>query len=188
MRLNLGLGGLAAALAVGGCAPGAPNIEPRIPAEFATESALTPRAVAFLETAGGRDVGYVQFVQHGHGTGVEARIDGLPPGGHGLHIHEVGQCRPDFGAAGGHYNPDGRDHGFKSPGGPHAGDLPNLHIPPEGSLQANWVLTGVGVGDLLAGNGTAVVVHRDSDDYRTDPAGDSGARIACGVVRRTFSW
>jgi Cu-Zn family superoxide dismutase len=115
-------------------------------------------------------------------------VSGLTPGPHGIHIHEQGACTgPDFGSAGGHLNPAGRQHGLENPAGPHAGDLPNLLVDADGSADTIFAVSP----DLLAGGeglfhvgGTAVVVHAERDDQHTDPSGGSGARVACGVVER----
>jgi Cu-Zn family superoxide dismutase len=113
----------------------------------------------------------------------------LPPGTHGLHFHEVGMCQPpDFASAGGHFNPTGKKHGRLNPGGPHAGDLPNLVVAPSGEAGIDIVTKAVtlapGPTSLLGGKGTALVVHERADDEKTDPSGDSGARIACGVITK----
>jgi Cu-Zn family superoxide dismutase len=113
----------------------------------------------------------------------------LPPGKHGIHIHAIGKCDPpDFKTAGGHFDPFGKKHGLKSPEGPHAGDLPNLEVGPDGKGKIEATVGGLTLGKeglavLLESNGTAVVIHADPDDEMTDPAGNSGARIACGVIK-----
>ena len=119
---------------------------------------------------------------------VRARVDGLEPGEHAFHIHENAACKaPDFESAGGHFNPAGTEHGFLNPNGPHAGDLPNISINEDGTGEMNVVTDRVTLeqdrdNSLFAGNGTAVVIHREPDDYITDPAGKGGDRIACGVI------
>jgi Cu-Zn family superoxide dismutase len=114
-------------------------------------------------------------------------ISGLPPGEHAFHIHETGRCEPPFDSAGGHFNPAGKKHGLLAPEGKHAGDLPNLHVPADGALKLEVLATEVmlaagSANSLLDSDGAALVVHRDADDYRTDPAGAAGPRIACGVI------
>jgi Cu-Zn family superoxide dismutase len=101
----------------------------------------------------------------------------------------VGKCEPpDFASAAGHFNPEGKKHGLLSPQGPHAGDLPNLPVAADGTGQLNYVARGVtlgsGSGSLFDADGTAVVIHAGPDDHKTDPAGNSGARIACGVIQK----
>lgn len=117
---------------------------------------------------------------------VQAWVDGLVVGQHGFHIHAVGACTPDFAAAGGHYKPSGAQHGTYNLQGPHAGDLPNLVVGEDGNgaidIITNQVTLNVGSRSLFDTDGSALVVHAGADDYLTDPDGNSGARIACGVV------
>ena len=113
----------------------------------------------------------------------------LPPGLHAVHIHESAQCDPpDFKSAGGHFNPEGRQHGRKNPEGAHAGDLPNIRVGPDGAAAADFLVEGVtlepGKQSLFKPGGTSLVIHASADDDRTDPAGNAGARIACGVIER----
>jgi Cu-Zn family superoxide dismutase len=114
---------------------------------------------------------------------------GLSPGAKGVHIHAVGKCDPpDFTTAGSHFNPAGRQHGALNPQGPHAGDLPNLTVGADGkgrleaSIELVTLLTGTN--SVFDADGSAIVVHAAPDDFRTDPTGNSGARIACGVIGR----
>jgi Cu-Zn family superoxide dismutase len=122
-------------------------------------------------------------------AGVTFRIDagGLPAGTHGIHVHAVGRCDPpEFTTAGAHWNPTERKHGMNNPAGPHAGDLPNVEVAPNGVLAATLVLPGatlLGPGALLDADGAALVLHAKADDNVTDPSGNSGARIACAVIR-----
>jgi Cu-Zn family superoxide dismutase len=111
----------------------------------------------------------------------------LSPGPHGLHFHAQGTCTPpDFASAGAHFNPEGRQHGRLNPEGPHLGDLPNLIVASEGSADTSFMvpreLAGTGPRSLLQPGGTALVIHAAADDERTDPSGNSGARIACAVI------
>jgi Cu-Zn family superoxide dismutase len=120
------------------------------------------------------------------GVLVRADIANLPPGTHAFHIHETGACEPpDFTSAGGHLAGD-KVHGFMSEGGPHPGDFPNVRVGDDGSLQQTFynARLSVDAGDnpILDEDGSAVVIHIDPDDYRTEPAGDAGQRIACGVL------
>ncbi|HEX3157110.1 MAG TPA: superoxide dismutase family protein [Gemmatimonadaceae bacterium] len=146
-------------------------------------------AHATLRTADGRPAGTVTLVDLG-GTGVlvRASFTNLPAGPHALHFHDVGLCEPPFTTAGGHFNPSGRQHGFLNPQGEHAGDLPNFTAAADGTANletlAPSVSLGSGAGSLLGGDGTAMMVHATGDDYRSDPAGNAGDRIACGVVER----
>jgi superoxide dismutase, Cu-Zn family len=110
------------------------------------------------------------------------KLDGLPRGPHAVHLHETGDCSaPDFTSAGGHIA-NGASHGIESPNGPHPGDLPNLFVGRGGAVHAEFFMSALNVQEhLLDSDGAAFVVHEKPDDYRTDPAGDSGARIACGA-------
>jgi Cu-Zn family superoxide dismutase len=151
-------------------------------------AAAAPVARAELRNAAGETVATATF-EPGP-SGVELRIEAtrLPPGTHGFHLHAVGRCEgPDFKSAGGHFNPGERKHGLENPAGPHAGDLPNLVVGPDGKGRASARLSvalDAGPSSLFHEGGTSLVVHADPDDMRTDPAGNSGARIACGVVTR----
>jgi len=123
----------------------------------------------------------------GNGLAITGTVTGIAPGPHAIHFHEVGTCTPPFESAGGHFNPTDHDHGILNPDGHHAGDLPNIVMPEEGdgSIQifaAHVTLAADAEGSLRDDDGTAIVIHSGPDDYRTDPAGDAGARIACGVV------
>ncbi|WP_211103839.1 superoxide dismutase family protein [Skermanella pratensis] len=130
-----------------------------------------------------------------NGVLIQARINagsGLAPGMHGFHIHQNGTCEPpDFQSAGGHFNPTNHGHGFLSPRGIHAGDLPNIWVASDGAAQADIVTDAVtlrdGSNSLVKPGGTSVLVHSTADDYTTDPAGSSGDRVACGVITQTAS-
>jgi superoxide dismutase, Cu-Zn family len=144
-------------------------------------------ASAEVKDASGKPVGRATFVQAPDGVQVSGSFQGLPPGEHGIHIHAVGTCElPDFTSAGGHFNPAGRQHGLANPQGPHGGDLPNLRIMASGagamSVVAKGVTLGAGPTSLVDADGSALVIHADPDDGLTDPAGNSGDRIACGVL------
>ena len=143
-------------------------------------------ATADLQDASGRSLGLLTIAESPAGLVVSGQLTGLPPGTHAIHLHTVGRCdSPGFDSAGGHWNPAGREHGTENPAGPHRGDLVNLQAA-GGSATVSAVGAGGtlhGADALLDADGAAVVVHADADDYRTDPSGNSGARIACGVVR-----
>ncbi|KQM24911.1 superoxide dismutase [Sphingomonas sp. Leaf11] len=139
-------------------------------------------ATAALRTAAGADVGTVTATEMA--GGIQMRIDarGMPAGMHGAHVHAVGRCdAPDFTTAGGHWNPTGKQHGTSNPAGPHAGDAPNLTIGADGSGSVTIMLPAGTMDGLLDADGSAFVIHAGADDYKTDPSGNSGGRIACGV-------
>jgi superoxide dismutase, Cu-Zn family len=146
-----------------------------------------PAATARLIDSAGTQIGLAIFTATDTGTTVGISIADLPPGAHGLHLHETGQCTPpDFASAGGHFNPTARHHGLENPEGPHLGDLPNLTVQANGSADTTFSLDPVllrpGPLSLLDSTGTALVVHAEPDDQRSDPSGDSGKRIACGTI------
>lgn len=133
-------------------------------------------------------LGTAALVYAERGVLLQVRLEGVPPGGHGMHIHDVGECTPpDFESAGPHFNPTAVEHGFLDEEGGHLGDLPNVFVGEDGVLNVDvliWAvdLSPTGPNSLIAGDGTALVLHRTIDDYTTDPAGDAGERIACGVI------
>jgi Cu-Zn family superoxide dismutase len=119
---------------------------------------------------------------------LKEKAPGIPPGERAFHIHAVGKCEPPaFKSAGDHYNPEKKQHGFLSKDGGHAGDLPNIHVPENGPLATELLVPGVrlkaGKNRLLDEDGAALVIHAQKDDYRSDPAGNAGDRIACGVIQ-----
>src|SRR5712664_2483677 len=123
------------------------------------------------------------------GGKIAMRVNGLKPGEHGFHIHAVGKCEPpDFMSAGAHFNPYGKHHGLANPDGPHAGDFPNLEVGADrmGSLDPSDSLVTLkeGPNSVFRPGGASLIIHADPDDERTDPAGNSGARVACGVIER----
>jgi len=150
----------------------------------AAASAQETAATAGMQNLDGQSVGQVRLQETPNGLIVTAELTGLPEGPHGFHIHAVGQCEAPFQSAGGHFNPDGHQHGMQNPQGRHAGDLPNIHVPASGELTVEYFLVGLSLDDLFGTDGTSMVVHAGADDYATDPAGDAGDRIACGVVSR----
>lgn len=144
------------------------------------------RARAEVKSADGKKLGVVTFEQLAHGVLVAGELAELPPGGHAFHVHEVGKCEPPFQTAGGHFNHAQKKHGMRATDGAHAGDLPNLFANEAGKVKFEVVAHDVslkeGPGYLFDADGSALVLHATVDDYRTDPAGNAGGRIACGVV------
>jgi Cu-Zn family superoxide dismutase len=146
-------------------------------------------AKAELKGAKGEVMGTATFHEvAGGGVLIEANLSNLPPGTHAFHLHEKGACEgPDFKTAMGHFNPTGKQHGFLNPKGFHAGDMPNFEVPPGGKVKLTVVNTAVTLAkgaknSLFQSGGTSLMVHHHADDYKSDPAGDAGARVACGVV------
>lgn len=114
---------------------------------------------------------------------IHVQAQGLAAGTYGIHLHAVGRCEgPGFESAGPHWNPTGRQHGANNPQGRHLGDLPNLVVEADGGGRIEFAIAGSSTATLADADGTAVVIHAGVDDYRTDPSGNSGARIACGVL------
>ena len=142
------------------------------------------RAVAMLADAGGRPVGRATATDVAGGVRFTVDARGLPPGTHGAHIHTTGACdAPGFTTAGGHWNPTARQHGAMNPQGPHEGDLPNLTVGSDGRGTIGVVIPGATMAGLMDVDGAALIVHAGPDDLQTDPSGNSGGRIACGVFR-----
>lgn len=170
-----------AALGVAGCAaldPVAP-VAPVAPAYTATTD---------LRSAAGLDMGTATATQVGNDIRVRIEGENLPPGAHGAHVHMTGVCTPPgFESAGGHWNPTNQDHGKDNPAGMHKGDLPNLLVGTDGRGTLEYVIPNAWVAGagtaMLDSDGAALVIHATADDYRTDPSGNSGARIACGAFR-----
>jgi len=149
----------------------------------------SPQATAELRNAKGEVVGQASFWEEGQSVRILAEVRGIAPGAHGIHLHAVGKCDPpEFTTAGGHFNPAGKKHGLKNPAGPHNGDLPNIQVASDGKGRLEYVATlvtlGAGATSLFDADGTAVVLHARPDDDVTDPSGDSGVRIACGIIRK----
>ena len=144
-------------------------------------------ATTQLLGANGELRGTATLSQRAAGTLVRARIEGLAPGTYAIHLHSVGKCEgPKFTTAGGHFNPTMKMHGRDNPMGPHVGDLPNVGVGPGGTGTVDFTVAGLmlvgGTAPLLDSDGAAVVLHAGPDDYKTDPSGASGDRIACGVL------
>ena len=150
--------------------------------------ALADMAAAEMINTDGAVIGKATFEQTPHGVLMNVEVTGLAPGAHGIHLHAVGACTPDFTAATGHINPDGVPHGLRHPDGPDHGDLPNLFVAADGSARAEFftVLVSVSGGRmpaLLDEDGSAVIIHEHPDDHLTQPIGGAGGRISCGIIR-----
>ena len=136
----------------------------------------------------GDEIGEVTLTENGKGLIIGIRAEGLKPGLHGTHIHEKGECTPpEFESAGGHFNPTMKEHGFDNPKGFHLGDLPNIEVDKDGKVNVSLHLTDITLkqgadNSILDQDGSALVIHEGPDDYETDPAGNSGARIACAAI------
>lgn len=181
------------ALLASACGTGA-----RAPGPEATPYAEGPSAVraqAGLKDAKGNTIGFAELIEVRQGVQLTLKVLNLPPGKHGVHIHAVGKCdpgkegQPDFASAGGHFNPDSaKKHGLDSPAGPHGGDLPNLEVGSDGKGELLAVNPNVSLneaaGNSILKNPTALVIHEKEDDGKTDPTGNSGGRIACGVIAK----
>jgi Cu-Zn family superoxide dismutase len=152
----------------------------------ATPALAANLATAQLKDTSGKPVGDVDLTQTPSGVLLRVSIKGLSPGEHAFHIHEVGKCEPPFTSAGGHFNPGHHTHGYMSGDG-HAGDMPNLHVPQSGTLSVEVLNPNVTLekgkpNSLFDNDGSSIVIHAKADDYTTDPAGNAGDRIACGVI------
>lgn len=163
-----------------------PSRSPPAPAPVIAKPAA--RATAVIRDLAGNRVGTATFTDSHAGVLISATVSGVGLGAHAVHIHSVGKCEPPFASAGPHFNPENRKHGYLNPAGPHLGDLPNIDTPAAGQLRFEFLLPGVtltGHNALLDADGASIVIHGSRDDYETDPSGNSGARIACGVITRT---
>jgi Cu-Zn family superoxide dismutase len=146
-------------------------------------------AQATLRLASGLPAGTAQLLSGGTEVNISIAVLGLSPGAHGVHLHTTGACdAPGFESAGAHLEPGSRQHGTSNPAGPHLGDLPNVIVGNAGAGTVSATLPGsrdAVLAELFDSDGTAIVVHANADDYRTDPSGNSGGRIACGVLTRS---
>jgi superoxide dismutase, Cu-Zn family len=148
-----------------------------------------PTAEASLFDSTGTRVGVATFTEADGSAHLGVSVSGLTPGQHGMHIHENGACKPPgFESAGGHFNPGSKHHGLRNPEGPHGGDLPNLVAKADGSADTMFTVSATllaqGSGSMIGPQKRAFVIHADPDDQRTDPSGNSGRRVVCGVIER----
>ena len=137
------------------------------------------QSVALVDGTG-KSIGWVEMSPRAGGTYLRIAAEGLAPGDHGIHLHAVGRCEgPAFQSAGGHWNPEGRQHGHLNPQGQHQGDLPNITVSANGRGTTGFLVSKHDMGDA---DGTSLVIHAKPDDYKTDPSGNSGDRNACAVL------
>jgi superoxide dismutase, Cu-Zn family len=154
-----------------------------------TQSHTSKEAVATLIDSKGMNVGTVKITENHDGVQVNVKAQNLPAGSHAFHIHAVGKCSaPDFKSAGPHFNPAGKQHGHLNPQGNHAGDLGNITVKSDGTFELTKIIDGITLesgskNSLFQSAGTAFVIHEKPDDEKTDPTGNAGKRIACGVVK-----
>lgn len=155
----------------------------------ATAGTAKAEARAEMKDRDGKTIGRATLSETPHGVLIDLQLEGAQAGERAFHIHQVGRCEgPAFESAGGHFNPASAQHGLMNAKGPHAGDLPNIHVPKDGRLTVEAFARGVtlqsGSNSLLDADGSALMLHAKPDDHRTDPSGAAGDRIACGVIQK----
>ena len=170
-------------LVVAGCGKSNTKSNQTLPVSGEQKEAI----VAPLMNTEGKKIGEVTLVQETEGVMINVQAKDLSPGTHGIHVHETGVCTaPEFTSAGSHFNPTGKEHGFDNPKGFHLGDLPNIEVDKDGKTSMTLTTSEITLkkgqeNSILDKDGSAIVIHEKADDYKTDPAGNSGARIACAA-------
>ena len=182
MRTTLALAALPL-LALAACGSSDDAAETTVDDSAMMEAQAGPQdASATLLNAEGAEMGTVTATGSGGGVTINLTVSGMEPGQYGVHVHETGACTPDFAAAGAHWNPGGMTHGIDGDDGQHAGDMPNLEVGADGTGTLSYMLAMEATFEgLMDADGSAFVLHAGPDDQVTDPSGDSGDRIACGV-------
>ena len=159
---------------------------------FAMGSKTTPpRLTVYMQNAQGINIGTATLSQAKNGLRISLDLQGLTPGVHAIHVHQISDCTPpDFKSAGGHFNPDRKQHGLGNPQGAHAGDIPNFTVDFNGKAKVTLIAPNLTLGDdphsVFRGDGTALVIHANADDMMTDPAGNAGDRVACGEIKKSW--
>lgn len=182
-RIAIGAVVMVILLVMGGCGKGSQS---KLPVSGKSTNMLK----SVLINTDGNEIGEVTLKEGEDGLSIHVVAEGLPPGEHGFHIHEKGVCTPpDFESAGGHFNPTGKEHGFENPEGFHLGDLQNIVVEADGTIDATVTTVELTLqkgkeNTILDEDGSTIMIHEKADDYQTDPSGNSGDRIACAVVKK----